>query len=1016
VLRARIGGGWVQIEDLKEPGYWVQPGFSGTPIWDEQLNGVVGIAVAADRDRTTKAGFMIPARELITACPSLTVYSLEAGSLEHLQVQLARLAKAQRQAADPARFQPQIRALQDRIATWDQRVERQHERIVEGLQNHRQQMTIEQVRRRETERLHVVGQPPLDVTTYFKDRQRDQERILQFLAEPTTRLVSVIGHGGMGKTALACKVLQDLEHYSWPHTEIDEPLDGIVYLSTRTGGISLERLFLDGVKLLGEEEQERLSAVWTNLQLDTREKVERLLKALRRGRYVILLDNLEDLLDDGGRLTDDELRLFFEQMLTTGQGAQLVVTSRIALTLRREVLRFDRQVKLLEGLPTADGVLLLRELDPNGDYGLRDAPAEQLAAAVELTHGVPRALEILAGILAYDPFVTLEEVLETFYEQEDVVQALIEENYRRLDQDSRHVMDALAVFRRPVPVLAVDYLLEPFVPGLDVPIIVRRLTQSNIVSVDRAAKTVTLHPIDQDYAYSRLPEEGGIDSEYTRQALERRAADYYAQLRTPEESWEALEDLEPQLHEFEHHARAGEYDAAARVLHTFEDHLRLWGHYKRLHNMHEGLYSSLTKPQLQSHALGKLGYTTRILGNCERAIEFYEKAVSLDRKWGDRRSEAMHLGELAFAYRTAGRLEESFNINEMALKIAREISDLVLEGDQLNSIAGYYYRVCKYAQAIVCYKDALIRFAAVGDRRRMGETVGNLGFMYHLLGQLMKAKSLYMFALEIGQSIGHLSGIGTRLANLSCVHYELGNFKRAIQLNEEALGIALDTSAEMSQAISLHHLGDNFWALGKYEEAEHHYRQAVTKFEAAGGLEKLSAYLSDLGKIVLAKGDVSEAWQYCYQAYKMNIPRYMHMIVIKTAYVSLHKDSKTAANFFQEAKDISRSRLSLTTDSYIDHYVLAHALLGEAVCSSGWSDKSERPELLAPALDEYRRALEITAAPGVVLEAKRDLELIQAAGIEGLEPVFELLESAEYVPDSTEDLDAFLAEIPLPEE
>ncbi len=51
VLRGRIGSGWVQIEDVKEPGYWVQPGFSGTPIWDEQLDGVVGMAVAADTAR-----------------------------------------------------------------------------------------------------------------------------------------------------------------------------------------------------------------------------------------------------------------------------------------------------------------------------------------------------------------------------------------------------------------------------------------------------------------------------------------------------------------------------------------------------------------------------------------------------------------------------------------------------------------------------------------------------------------------------------------------------------------------------------------------------------------------------------------------------------------------------------------------------------------------------------------------------------------------------------------------------
>jgi len=71
-------------------------------------------------------------------------------------------------------------------------------------------------------------------------------------------------------------------------------------------------------------------------------------------------------------------------------------------------------------------------------------------------------------------------------------------------------------------------------------------------------------------------------------------------------------------------------------------------------------------------------------------------------------------------------------------------------------------------------------------------------------------------------------------------------------------------------------------------------------------------------------------------------------------------------------------------------------------------EEGERPELLAPALAEYRRALEITSAPGIVQDALRDLELIRAAGIEGLEPVFELLENAEYEPNFPEDLSDIL--------
>ncbi|MBG1244289.1 GUN4 domain-containing protein [Nostoc sp. NZL] len=61
VLRGRGANGWVQLEDLKQSGYKLEAGFSGAPIWDEELQGVVGMAVAAEMKRPeTKVAFMIP--------------------------------------------------------------------------------------------------------------------------------------------------------------------------------------------------------------------------------------------------------------------------------------------------------------------------------------------------------------------------------------------------------------------------------------------------------------------------------------------------------------------------------------------------------------------------------------------------------------------------------------------------------------------------------------------------------------------------------------------------------------------------------------------------------------------------------------------------------------------------------------------------------------------------------------------------------------------------------------------
>jgi WD40 repeat protein len=68
VLRARQGTGWVQME-ATDTGYAVEPGFSGAAVWDDDLAGVVGMAVAADARRDLRASYLLPTDTLAAAWP-----------------------------------------------------------------------------------------------------------------------------------------------------------------------------------------------------------------------------------------------------------------------------------------------------------------------------------------------------------------------------------------------------------------------------------------------------------------------------------------------------------------------------------------------------------------------------------------------------------------------------------------------------------------------------------------------------------------------------------------------------------------------------------------------------------------------------------------------------------------------------------------------------------------------------------------------------------------------------------
>jgi hypothetical protein len=84
-----VASGWLQIESKSNIGYSVQPGFSGTPVWDEKEKGVVGMIVAAEKQLDIRAAFVIPTGMLVEIWPDLS-------SVVHKRTELADVFQRRR--------------------------------------------------------------------------------------------------------------------------------------------------------------------------------------------------------------------------------------------------------------------------------------------------------------------------------------------------------------------------------------------------------------------------------------------------------------------------------------------------------------------------------------------------------------------------------------------------------------------------------------------------------------------------------------------------------------------------------------------------------------------------------------------------------------------------------------------------------------------------------------------------------------------------------------------------------
>jgi hypothetical protein len=228
---------------------------------------------------------------------SILVSRISAGLGPHLDYLKKRLnAYIELQKKRP-RYQYKIDDLEEAIKAYDGRIEAQQARITEWRASRLRVAAVDQ--NKSATLAKVVGRPPRGVTDFFKDRVEERRKLLQLLADTKTRLVSIIGRGGIGKTQIALKILRQLEQGCWPKDEEQRAVEGILYLSQQNTHITLERIFLSLAKLMDPEQEADFQRIWYSSSRDTAEKIELLLEGFDNGGLkILLLDNVEDLLSE----------------------------------------------------------------------------------------------------------------------------------------------------------------------------------------------------------------------------------------------------------------------------------------------------------------------------------------------------------------------------------------------------------------------------------------------------------------------------------------------------------------------------------------------------------------------------------------------------------------------------------------------------------------------------------------------------------------------------------------------
>jgi len=870
-----------------------------------------------------------------------------------------QLAEAERALprAEPAkrpRIEQDIADLRQRaadqrrlLADPDAATRRTQQRIAAGMERQRRPERLDAG----PARAKFVNPPPVVAPGYFQDRYVESELVGDFLRADDLRIMTVVGRGGVGKTAMVCRLLKALEGGRLPDDLGDLAVDGIVYLSPAGAHpVSFPNLFADLCRVLPPEIAGELQQRYREPQQSPSALMRALLDAFPAGRVVVLLDNAEDVIDASSGafgITDAALDEALRALLSApAHGVKIIMTTRVApRALLLVQPQRQRRLDLDEGLSSPYAEQVLRARDPDGRLGLRDAPEELLDRARQRTRGYPRALEALAAILAADRDATLPELLaEPARLPENVVEVLVGEAFSRLDAAAQQVMEVLAIYATPVPPVAVDYLLQPYEPAVDTAPVLRRLV--NMQFVRREAGRYHLHQVDRDYALGRVPAGESADrhadpAPFTHTALRHRGAEYFEQTRTPREAWKTLDDLAPQLAEFELRYAGGDYDAAADVLIGIDfDYLAQWGHYRLSAGMYERLSGHLEDPWTDATCRNRLGSCCWSLGDIHRAIDLREQALAIFRAAGNRLDEATVLNNLGICYHDLGDTHRAIDFYEQALAIYTEGGDLRSQAATLGNLANCHVLLGHVPEALEFCERALVIDREAGDRQGQAADLCLLGNACRDLGQPERAADAYLQAVVIARQIGYRYGEAFSLAGLADAHRDLAMWGQAIE----------------------------------------HARQAADLAAAISNAHAQSRIGCGLARIQLLTGDPAAALQ---TASAARGPDYLPgraelSLMLAVARLRLGQPA-AAAPEFRAAISQADELLRLTSDAYAALDTRALALCGLALTAGAGGAAAAEPATAPAAIAAFRAARAICSAEGVVSRVLALFDVIAAA-------------------------------------
>jgi predicted ATPase/DNA-binding winged helix-turn-helix (wHTH) protein len=655
--------------------------------------------------------------------------------------------------------------------------------------------------------------------TSFIGRDKDIAAVEALLAR--TRLLTLIGSGGCGKTRLSLQVAANT---------FEQFPDGAWFLELAP--LADPGLLLQAVATalgLKEEPGKPLS--------------QTLAEHLRQKRVLLLVDNCEHLLDACASVAD--------MLLRQCPGLKILASSRQALgmageqTYRVPSLSLpDRTVvQTPETLSQYESVQLFveRALLVRADFALSKDNAAALASLCCHLDGIPLAIELAAARLGLLSVAEIDRKLDqrfrlltggprTALPRHQTLQALIDWSYNLLGEPEKLLLQRLSVFaggwtlEAAEAVCAGDGLADW--EALD---LLTQLCDKSLVVVEQMERFSRFRLLETVRQYAREKFLQGADHA----AIRTRHSQYFLALAEEAESKLASAEQSQRLsqvtteHEnllasLEWSLTLGEPQPVLRLCGALGDFWIMQGHLSEGRDWCERVLSK-TSVQTQSpervKALNAAGALALYQGDFAAARSWHEAALEAAGQLADQRGTVAALGGLGLLALSLGDYEAAQTQNEASLALAQQINDRRGIATAFGNLGAVALSLGNFATAQAMLDKSLSFARGTGDRWSAALILYRLGLVACFGGDCPAAQKLLEESLAIRREFRDRGGAARALSGLGMVAYDQADFATAEGLYRESLAIQRTLSDRSVTAITLEGLAEVIAALGEVQRA-----------------------------------------------------------------------------------------------------------------------------------------------------------------------------------------------------